>query len=198
MRLPAVPGVTPVPLGSVDETAGTLLDALRRVKGRDAARDPALEIAASQAAELAHAQRAGLVALVEHPDADPALLVAWMVVNATGVLDAGAAHELGRYLGDAGGPDLHEVTHTRTARGYPTVIAERIQVSGAQLQVVVADVDAPRVAVFTLHSPTGRGWLELAAVAGQFVTGLDFGAAAGTAPASARRPAGTSGRSAPR
>ena len=196
MRLPATPGVTPVPLGSVEETAAELLACLLRIKGRDAARDPALEIAADQAAELAHEHRAMLVCVVEHPAADPALLVAWLVATR---LDDDAAG----YLADAGGADIREVTEARTATGYPVVIAERISIGGAQLQVVVADPERPRLAVFTLTSPTGRGWLELAGVAGRLVTGMEFGEpgpgpAPGTREAYDRRPRGTPARSVPR
>jgi hypothetical protein len=66
---------------------------------------------------------------------------------------------------------------------------------------VVFDRASRRIAVFVLHSPTGRGWLELAGVAGQLVTGIEFtgpAPAPGTREASARRLSGTSGRSAPR
>lgn len=202
MKLPAVPGITPVSLGSVEQTATELLGLLRRIRGRDAARDPALAIAATQTAELAHEQGAGLVAVVEHPDADPAMLVAW-VVPVDRRLDPTAAGSLRYHLSDAGGPDIREVTRAETAKGYPVVIVERIPVtlSGAQLQVLVFDTVNPRMAVFTLHSPTGRGWLELAGLAGRFVTGMEF---SGPAPAletragSARQLSGTYGRSAPR
>ncbi len=195
-----MPGVTAVPLGGLEHTAAELLAVLRRVKGRDAARDPALEIAANQTAELAHQHDAGLVAVVEHPDADPALLVAWtMAVDRA--LDPAAAAGLGHRLSDAGGPDIREVTRTETAAGYPVVIVERISITGAQLQVIVADPARPRVAVFTLHSPGGRGWLDVAGVAGRFVTGLRFDGPApahGTPAASGRTLTGTRGRSAPR
>lgn len=197
MRLPAVPGITPVSLGTVDATAAELLDVLRLVRGRDAARDPALAIAASQTAELAHRHRAGLVAVVEHPSADPALLVAW-VVPVDRRLDATTAAELGNHLSDAGGPDIREVTRTSTAAGYPAVVVERISMTGAQLQVVVADTARPRVAVFTLHSPGGRGWLDVAAVAGRFVTGMRFDDPPGTRAESGRPLSGTRARSAQR
>ncbi|HEY0639938.1 MAG TPA: hypothetical protein VGD67_20050 [Pseudonocardiaceae bacterium] len=192
--------MTPVPLGSPEETTAELLAVLRRVKGRDAARDPALEIAATDAAELAHRQRAGLLAVVEHPDADPAVLMAWMT-PLDRALDPGSAVGLGRHLADSGGPDIREVTRTTTAAGHPAVIVERITITGAQLQVVVVDERRPRVAVFTLHSPTGRGWLDVAALTGRFVGGLDLtadGSAPGTRGASRRPLSGTSGRSAPR
>jgi hypothetical protein len=212
VRLPAVPGVTPVALGSVEETAGELLAVLRRVKGRDAARDPALEIAATQTAERAHELGAKLVAVVEHAGADPALLVAWLVpgrlpdhsqaaagLEAVAGANTLAGHERGAPAVDE---ELREVTRTRTARGYPAVIVERILLAGAQLQVAVEDPTRARLAVFTLHSPTGRGWLDVAATAGAFVAGLAFEQLSGPAPrpgtraGSARRPAGTPGRSA--
>ncbi|HET8641231.1 MAG TPA: hypothetical protein VFM37_04800 [Pseudonocardiaceae bacterium] len=198
MRLPPVPGITPVSLGSVEHTAAELLAALHRIKGRDAARDPALAIAASQTAELAHERGAGLVATIEHPGADPALLVAW-VLPLDRRLDPDSATDLGHHLADAGGPDIREVTRAQTAAGYPAVIAERIppDLVGAQLQVLVFDVAQPRVAVFTLHSTTGRGWLEISALAGRFVSGLRFSGAESRS-ATARRRSGTPARSAPR
>lgn len=198
MRLPAVPGITPVSLDSVEDTAAELLAVLRRVRGRDAARDPALEIAANQTAELAHERGAGLVATVEHPEADPALLVAW-VVPVERRFDDDAAIDLRMHLADAGGPDIREVTRATTAQGYPVVIAERIPATlvGAQLQVLVFDTGQPRMAVFTLHSTTGRGWLELSGLAGRFVTGMRF-SASGARSASARTPSGTPARSARR
>ncbi|MGM1059965.1 hypothetical protein [Saccharothrix sp. Mg75] len=189
-----MPGVTPVPLGTPERTAAELLTVLRRVKGT---LDPGLEVSATQAAEMAHRHGAGLLAVVEHPDADPALLVAAVVP-----VDRPADPvELGTHLD---GPEIRDVTRGETATGYPVVIVERIPATGpgAQLQVVVTDPDHPRVAVFTLHSPTGRGWLDVAGLAGRFVSGVEFAPPAVTAPgtrsASTPRPGGTSGRSAPR
>lgn len=189
MRLAPVPGVTPVALGTPERTAAELLAVLRRLKGT---RDPGLEVSATQAAELAHRHGAGLLAVVEHRDADPALLMAGVVP----VDRPTDPVELGFHLD---GPAIREVTRGETATGYPVVIVERIPVTGpgAQLQVVVTDPDHPRIAVFTLHSPTGRGWLEVAGIAGRFVSGVEF-SGSGTRSASARPPGGTSGRSARR
>lgn len=173
MKLAAVPGVTPVSLRSVQDTANELLAVLKRLVGND----PTLEGTAGQAAELAHRQDAALVAVVEHPAADPGILVG-AVVAANRRMDDAAAEELRYHLADTSGSDLREVTSAQTAKGYPVVIIERILLTGAQLQAVVSDPDSPRAAVFTLHSPTGRGWLELAGVAGQVVSGVDFSALA--------------------
>ncbi len=160
-----MPGVTPVALGSPEHTAAELASVLRRIKGT---RDPGLEISANQAAELAHRHGCGLLAVVEHRDADPALLMAAVVP-----VDRPVDPELGVRLD---GPAIRDVTKGVTATGYPVVIVERIPVSGtgAQLQVVVTDPARPRVAVFTLHSPTGRGWLDVAGLAGRFVSGVTF------------------------
>ncbi|MFD1152332.1 hypothetical protein [Saccharothrix hoggarensis] len=176
-------------LGTPERTAAELLAVLRRLKGTH---DPGLEVSATQAAELAHRHGAGLLAVVEHPDADPALLLAG-VVPVDRPTDPG---ELGFHLD---GPEIRDVTTGETATGYPVVIVERVPVTGpgAQLQVVVTDPDHPRIAVFTLHSPTGRGWLDVSGVAGRFVSGMVF-SDLGTRSASARRPDGTSGRSARR
>ncbi|WP_228122346.1 hypothetical protein [Saccharothrix syringae] len=192
--------MTPVALGTPERAAAELLAVLGRLKG---VRDPGLEVSATQAAELAHRHGAGLLAVVEHPGADPALLVAGVVP-----VDRPAdPAELGFHLD---GPAIREVTRGETATGYPVVIVERIPVTGpgAQLQVVVTDPGHPRIAVFTLHSPTGRGWLDVAGVAGRFVSGVEFDPVApdratgrapvsgrGTRSASGPPPGGTSGRS---
>ncbi|RKT73795.1 hypothetical protein DFJ66_7132 [Saccharothrix variisporea] len=178
-----VPGVTPVALGAPERTAADLLSVLRRIKGT---LDPGLEVSAVQAADLAHRHGAALVAVVEHPGADPALLVA-VVVPADRVPAEHLLH----------GPSIREVTEGVTATGHPVVIIERIPVSGtgAQLQVVVT-ADGVAV-VFTLHSPTGRGWLDVSGVAGRFVSGIEF-SGIGRQSASRPRPGGTSARSARR
>jgi hypothetical protein len=182
VKLASVPGVTPVPMASVDGTTRALTDLIVGVRGAEAAHDPGIELAARDAAELAHGNGAGLVAMVEHAGADPGILVA-MVVTADAPLGPDAAAELRHYLEDAGGGDIREVTESRTERGYPVVIAERLLVdgpasagppSGCQLQAVVIDPNGRRMAVFTLHSTTGRGWLELATVLGQLVSTVDF------------------------
>jgi hypothetical protein len=43
-----------------------------------------------------------------------------------------------------------------------------------QMQAVVADLARPRIAVFTLSSTTGRGWLELSALFGRLVASVAF------------------------
>ncbi|HWM06457.1 MAG TPA: hypothetical protein VNP92_29295 [Actinophytocola sp.] len=182
MKLAAIQGITPVSVQSVEATESALTDAIIGVRGADSVHDPGIALAARDAAELAHANGAGLVAVVTHPNADPAILVG-MVVTADAPLGPDAAAELRHYLADAGGMDIREVTESRTERGYPVVIAERLLVdgpsrtplpSGCQLQAVVIDPTGKRMAVFTLHSTTGRGWLELATVLGQLVSSVDF------------------------
>lgn len=199
MKLPAVPGISPVSLASLDRTTAELHALMVRLRGPDAARDLGLEAAAVQSAEIAHRQRAGLLALVEHRDADPALLIAG-IVPVDGPLDEAAAADLGHFVADTT-PGIREVSSARTGRGYPVVIVERIGLSGAQLQAIVLDPDRPRAAVFTLHSPGGRGWLEVAGLAGTLVAGVELTPAApapGTPAASARSRGGTSARSAGR
>jgi hypothetical protein len=178
VRLAAVEGITPVPVSSVEETERALTELMIEMRGRDSAHDPGVALAARDAAELAHANGAGLVAVLAHPNADPAVLVG-MVVTADSPLGPDAAAELGRYLADAGGVDIREVSESRTERGYPVVLAERLLLagsppSGCQLQAVVLDPAGRRMAVFTLHSTTGRGWLELAGVLGRLVSSVDF------------------------
>ncbi|MDS0136021.1 MULTISPECIES: hypothetical protein [unclassified Amycolatopsis] len=196
MKLPAVPGITPVTLDSVERTTAELHTLMARLRGPDAARDLGLEAAAVQCAEIAHEQGAGLLALVEHRDADPALLIAGVVP----VDDPGEAADLGHFVADTT-PGIREVSTARTGRGYPVVIVERIGLSGAQLQAVVLDPDRPRAAMLTLHSPGGRGWLEVAGLAGTLVAGVDLTPAApapGTRAGSGRSTGGTSARSAGR
>ncbi|MGB3438104.1 MAG: hypothetical protein WBA97_05065 [Actinophytocola sp.] len=178
MKLAAIPGITPVSMRSVDGTATALTELLVSVRGPESAHDPGVALAARDAAELAHENGAGLVAVVSHAQADPAILVG-MVVTADTPLGPDAAAELAHHLSDGEGQDIREVTSSTTTRGYPVVIAERILLSGpptagAQLQAVVIEPDGRRMAVFTLHSTTGRGWLELATVLGQLVSSVDF------------------------
>ncbi|WP_197288301.1 hypothetical protein [Nocardia sp. NRRL S-836] len=187
-------------MSSVDATSAELLSLLRRTRGPDRARDPGLEVAATQAAELALRHNASVVAVVEHPGADPAVLVAGLVA-VDRVLTPAAAEELCFHLADAGGPGIREMTTATTGTGYAVVIVERVPVTGvgAQLQIVVPDPAHPRIAVFTLHSPSGRGWLELAGITGRFVDGVEFTSAerGGGTPSVAGRPArGRHGRSA--
>jgi hypothetical protein len=183
VKLAAVTGITPVSTHSIESTELELTKLIIEARGGESAHDPGIALAARDAAELAHANGASLVAMVEHPNADPAVLVG-MIVAVDAPLGAGAADELRRFLEDAGGPDLREVTEARTERGYPVVIAERILVdsplrtgppSGCQLQTVVLDPSGRRLAVFTLHSVTGRGWLDLATLLGRLVSTVDFG-----------------------
>jgi hypothetical protein len=167
VKLAAVPGLTPVPTQSVEATAAALTELIVKARGPEAAHDPGVALAAQDAAELAHENGPGLVAVLTHAAADPAILVTNVVTS-----DVPAA-DLHRHLVDE--DDIHEVTTSETTRGYPVVIAERLLMSGAQLQTVVVAPDGHRMAVFTLHSPTGRGWLELAAVLGRLVSSVDFG-----------------------
>jgi len=181
VKLAAIPGITPVSMRSVDGTAQELTELVVSVRGAESAHDPGVALAARDAAEMAHANGAGLVAVVEHAQADPGILVG-MVVTADAPLGPEAATELRAYLEDAGGSDIREVTESRTERGYPVVIAERLLLpgpptAGCQLQAVVVDPAGRRMGVFTLHSTTGRGWLELATVLGQLVSSVDFSVA---------------------
>lgn len=178
MKLAAIPGITPVPMGSADGTAEALTTLIVSVRGPESAHDPGIALAARDAAELAHANGAGLVAVVEHAQADPAILVG-MVVTADVPLGPDAAEELRAHLSDAGETDIREVTLARTERGYAVVIAERLLLdgpptAGCQLQAVVLEPTGRRMAVFTLHSTTGKGWLELATVLGQLISSVDF------------------------
>ncbi|WP_414938632.1 hypothetical protein [Amycolatopsis sp. cmx-11-51] len=174
MKLTAVPGITPVSLASVERTTAELHALLIRLRGPDAERDLGLEAAAIQAAERAHEHRAGLLAVAEHRDADPALLLAGSIPVERS-LSVEAAAELSWFAADTTS-GIREVSTATTALGYPVVIVERIAVDGpgAQLQAVVLDQERPRVAVFTLHSPGGRGWLDVAALAGTLVAGVDL------------------------
>ncbi|MFL6119807.1 hypothetical protein [Actinophytocola sp.] len=158
--------MTPIPTQSVEAMAAALAALMVEARGPETAHDPGVALAAQDAAELAHENGAGLVAVLTHADADPAILVGNVVPADVPVED------LRRHLVDE--DDIHEVTTSETTRGYPVVIAERLLMSGAQLQAVVVAPAWHRMAVFTLHSRTGRGWLELAAILGQLVSSVDF------------------------
>ncbi len=180
MKLAAVEGVTPVSLRTPEDTARELAALMVQARGPESAHDPGVQQAARDGADLAHANGAGMVALVEHPGADPGVLVA-LVATADNPNGPDAADDLRRHLEDTGG-DIQDVTESRTQHGYPVVIAERILLSGGagcQLQAIVVETDGRRMAVFTLHSVTGRGWLELAGVLGRLVSSVDFRVAAG-------------------
>jgi hypothetical protein len=183
VKLAAVKGVRPVSTRSVEDTARELTKLILEARGVDSAHDPGVALAAQDAAEMAHDNGAKLVAVVEHPDADPGVLVG-MVVQSDGPLGPDSADELRAYLEDGGGADIREVTEASTERGYPVVIAERILLTdplrtgpptGCQLQAVVIEPGGRTLAVFTLHSVTGRGWLELAGVLGALLSTVDFG-----------------------
>jgi hypothetical protein len=165
VKVDLVAGITPVSVGSVEQTAHELTELIIACRGAD----PAAAAAARAVAEIAHRASAGLVAVVRHPAADPALLF--------GVLVAGNA------LPESGS-DIREVVEGHSPLGYPVVFAERVVTEAqlhagepfdCQLQAVVRDPAGGRTAVFTLSSSTGRGWLELSGVFGRLVASVDFG-----------------------
>lgn len=178
MKIASVRGITPVSMGSVDHTERELAELIIKARGQEFAHDPGISLAARDAAELAHGSGASLVAVVAHPEADPGVLVGLTMVAEAPV----SPDELRLFLEDSG-PDLREVTEARTDRGYPVVIAERILLDGplrtgplvgCQLQAVVLDPGGRSLAVFTLHSITGKGWLELAGLLGSLLSTVDF------------------------
>lgn len=168
MKVELVAGITPVSVGSVEQTAHELTELIAACRGAD----PDAAASARAVAEIAHRSSASLVAVVRHPAADPALLL--------GVLVAGSANGI---VPEAGS-DIREVVEGRSPLGYPVVFAERVVTEAqlragepfdCQLQAVVADPAGQRMAVFTLSSSTGRGWLELSGVFGRLVASVDFG-----------------------
>ncbi|HYS35354.1 MAG TPA: hypothetical protein VEO01_06905 [Pseudonocardiaceae bacterium] len=165
MKVDLVAGITPVSVGSVEQTAHELTELIIACRGAD----PDAAGSARAVAEIAHRSSASLVAVVRHPAADPALLF--------GVLVAGNAFP-------ESGSDIREVVEGRSPLGYPVVFAERVVTEAqlragepfdCQLQAVVTDPAGGRLAVFTLSSSTGRGWLELSGVFGRLVASVDFG-----------------------
>lgn len=182
MRVDLVAGITPVSVGSVEQTAHELTDVLARCRAASAGPDLGVHVSAREVAELAHRTAAGLLAVVEHPAADPALLLG--VLTATVAPLGQAPGELRDHLAGESGPDVRELVEGRSTRGYPVVFVERIVTEeqlaagepfDCQLQAVVADPAQPRLAVFTLSSTTGRGWLALSGVLGRLVASIDFG-----------------------
>ncbi|GAA3021098.1 hypothetical protein [Actinokineospora globicatena] len=172
MRLAPVTGITPVTLASPDRTAAELTTLILATRGPEAAHDPAIAQSAHEAATLAHASGAGLVATVTHPTADPAILTALLTTTDT-PNGSGSTADLRTHLTQ---DDIPDTTESTTERGYPVVIIERITTSpGCQLQAAVFQPGTARVALFTLHSVSGRGWWELAGLFGQLVTSVEFG-----------------------
>jgi hypothetical protein len=166
VKIDLVNGVLPVSVDSVEQTARELADLLADSRDPDVAPDLGAHVSALEAAQIAHRIGAGLVAVVRHPAADPALL--------TGVLVTGASGDMST-SDDAA---IREVLHGHTAHGHPVTFVERVASLGAlldcQLQAVVADPARGRAAVFTLSSPSGRGWLALSTLFGQVVSSVDF------------------------
>jgi hypothetical protein len=174
VKVDLVGGVTPVSLGSVEQTAAELTDLITACRGTE--HDLGAHVSARETAEIAHAATAGLLAVVRCPAADPALLLGVLTTGAAtgGLRDAVAAES---------GSDVREVVEGRTRTGYPVVLAERVASAerlragepfDCQLQAAVADDERGRLAVFTLSSTTGRGWLALSAVFGRLVSSVDF------------------------
>jgi hypothetical protein len=171
VKVDLVAGVTPVPLGSVDATAAELTRLITECRGGDA--DLGVPVAAREAAEIVHRASAGLVAVVRQPKADPALLVGVLAATAAALVELSVESDM----------DIRETVEGRTPLGYPVTFAERVvsaerlkagEPFDCQLQAVVADPDRPRLAVFTLSSTTGRGWLAVSAVFGRLVASTDF------------------------
>lgn len=176
MKVDLVPGVTPVALGSVEQTAAELTRLITECRGT--ADDSRVRAAAREAAEIAHGASARLVAVLRHATADPALLLGVLAMTSTPVPRSGSLRDL-----IESSSDIREIVEGRTPKGYPVVFVERIvsaerlgasEPFDCQLQATVADPDHPRVAVFTLSSATGRGWLGLSTMFGRLVRSVDF------------------------
>lgn len=176
MKVDLVPGVTPVALGSVEQTTAELTRLITECRGIDD--DSGVRVAAREAAEIAHGALAGLVAVLRHAAADPALLLGVLATTSTTLPRNGSLRDQ-----IESSSDIREIVEGRTPLGCPVVFVERIASAermGAgepfdcQLQATVADPDHPRMAVFTLSSATGRGWLELSAMFGRLVRSVDF------------------------
>lgn len=182
MRVDLVAGVTPVSLVSVERTSHELTELIDKSRTGDAGCEPTPQRSVWELAEIAHRSKAGLLAVVEHPGADPAIVLAVLVATSR-PLDHEDAADLHEYAGEGTGSEFREVIRSRSPRGYPVVIVERTFDPArlgttapveCQLQAVVADVKRPRVAVFTLSSPTGRGWLDLSGMFGHLIASVDF------------------------
>lgn len=175
MKVDLVAGITPVALDSVEQTAAELTRLITECRGTD---DFGVHVAAREAAEIAHHASAGLVAVLRHATADPALLLGVLAATNAPLPQDGRLRDRVE-----SGSDIREVVAGRTPLGYPVVFAERVvsaerlrvgEPFDCQLQATVADPDHPRMAVFTLSSATGRGWLALSAMFGRLVASVDF------------------------
>ncbi|WP_026423140.1 hypothetical protein [Actinokineospora inagensis] len=178
MRLAAVDGITPVPLGTPEDTAARLTAAMIAARGPESAHDPGVAQSAREAADLAAG--AHLLAVVTHPAADPAILTA-LTTTVDHPHGTTTAADLVAHLTQSD-TDLHDVAETTTAAGHPVIIAERLTPTGCQLQAVVLDPGTRRIALFTLHSPTGRGWLDTATLLGRLITTVEFEPVIGALP----------------
>jgi hypothetical protein len=184
VKIDLVTGITPVSLRSVEQTAAELTDLIRRCRGGLPGEDLGGSVSAQEVAELAHSATAGLVAVAEHPAADPAIVFGVLAAVRTPIGPETTAELRARLLreGDDGGA-IVELTEGVSPRGYPVLFAERVVTADqlqagepfeCQLQAVVADPKHPRIAVFTMSSSTGRGWVELSALFGSLVATTDF------------------------
>lgn len=182
MKIALIAGVTPVSLGSVEQTAAELTELITACRNTGDTSDFGAPVSAREVAEIAHRSSAGLVAVVQHPSADPALLLGVLVATGTPVSGDDTA-ELRAHLAKESSSDIREVVEGRSPLGYPAVFAERIVTAAqlhagepfdCQLQAAVADPHRPRVAVFTLTSGTGRGWPALSAMFGRLIASVDF------------------------
>jgi hypothetical protein len=171
-----------VSLVSVEQTVQELAELIDKSRVDDGRPDPVSQRSAREVAEIAHRSRAGLLAVAGHPAADPAILLAVLVATNRPLMQEDAA-DLRDYVGEGNGSEFREVIQSRSPRGHPVVIVERtfdparLRTTApveCQLQAVVADVTRPRVAVFTLSSTTGRGWLELSRMFGRLIASVDF------------------------
>jgi hypothetical protein len=174
VKIDLVNGVQPVSVDSVEQTARELAELLDACRAPDATPDLGAHVSALEAAQIAHQIGAGLVALVRHPTADPALLLGVLVTGTTDSWDGVEATSVS---------EIREVVHGRTACGHEVTFVERVvsvdqlragEPFDCQLQAAVADPQRRRLAVFTLSSPSGRGWLALSTLFGQLVSSVDF------------------------
>jgi hypothetical protein len=174
VKIDLVNGVAPVSVDSVEQTARELAELLGTCREPDTTPDLGAHVSALEAAQIAHQVGAGLVAVVRHPTADPALLIGVLVTGTTDSWDGS---------NPSSATEIREVLHGHTAHGNAVTFIERVvsvdQVRAGesfdcQLQAVVADPGRKRLAVFTLSSPSGRGWLALSTLFGQVVSSVDF------------------------
>lgn len=181
MKVALPESVVPIPLGSMELAAAAMRDQLVAIRGGEADRDLGLSLAAEDAVELARDNKANLLAIVRHPDAEPAVLVGYQVTTHAAGSDEAVA-DLDNLVEDSQ-QGISQTLRGHTADGNPVLLIERTPTQDQlrageeptwQLQAIAFDTDNPRTAVLHLTTTSDRGWQEIAEMFCEIVSTIDF------------------------